>query len=390
MVSNGLSVFETARINGIFQGLQDVRNLPQNLTFSARVPDVPASDAEIEAQLIADIVMADLIADDQKAGVYQTGRFQWTHNAIPNLKIGSKLNQRMINQLAGVAAAGGAMGGGGMLSTEGGGIFKNYENFTLNNLLTGVRLRKEALLVAMSIDAYTYNRLGIRITGATWGMPADLKVTTLYGWDDAVNSTPVTDVLTLKRSAQVQRGKVYNRITMSMAAFIYMTASAEFQSKARFVLPSGTPASILPLQGTAYMRNLAQSVLEVDVLELYDTRGKVQNEDGSITAEPLLPIVKVVLSNTADDHDPLVWDFANSYVTESIVASLVPSERLGSWGGPVRGPVAYPTINEDYNPPQVDYWAVQRGWPRKHDLTSTAVLTVGSFTDPITTVPAQF
>jgi hypothetical protein len=137
------------------------------------------------------------------------------------------------------------------------------------------------------------------------------------------------------------------------------------------------------------MRTLAQSVLEVDELELYDTRGKVQNEDGSITSQPLLPITKVVLSNTADDNDPLAWDFANSYVTESIVASLVPSESLG-FGGPVRGPVAYPTINEDFNPPDVTYWGVQRGWPRKHDLTATAVLTVGSFSDPISTVPPQF
>jgi hypothetical protein len=376
-----LTVFETARINGIYQGLQDVRDLPRNLTWSARIPLVPATDAEIEAQMIADVFMADLVADDQKAGVYSTGRFQFLHNAIPNLKIGAKLSQRILNQLANIGANAGLMNDGG--------VFKNYENWTLNNILTGIRLRREALSVAMAIDAYSYDRLGIRITGASWGMPADLKVTVLYGWDDPVNATPVTDVLTVKRAAQVQRGKVYNRISMSMAAFIYMVGTAEFQSKARFILPPGTPASILPLQGTAYMRTLAQSVLEVDELELYDTRGKVQNEDGSITSQPLLPITKVVLSNTADDNDPLAWDFANSYVTESIVASLVPSESLG-FGGPVRGPVAYPTINEDFNPPDVTYWGVQRGWPRKHDLTATAVLTVGSFSDPISTVPPQF
>jgi hypothetical protein len=71
-----LTVFETARINGIYQGLQDVRDLPRNLTWSARIPLVPATDAEIEAQMIADVFMADLVADDQKAGVYSTGRFQ--------------------------------------------------------------------------------------------------------------------------------------------------------------------------------------------------------------------------------------------------------------------------------------------------------------------------
>jgi hypothetical protein len=101
----------------------------------------------------------------------------------------------------------------------------------------------------------------------------------------------------------------------------------------------------------------------------------------------LWPINKVGLSNSGDDNDPTAYDFANGITTESIVSGLVKNEMLGTIGGPTRGPIAYATAPSDLNPPQVVYWGVARGFPRKYRLQATAVLTVGTFTDTIPVGP---
>jgi hypothetical protein len=76
------------------------------------------------------------------------------------------------------------------------------------------------------------------------------------------------------------------------------------------------------------------------------------------------------------------WDWGNGVVTESIVSSLIGAPALGE--APARldlggsyGPLGYYTAQSpDMNPPGVNGWAVARGWPRKHVLESSAVLTV--------------
>jgi hypothetical protein len=92
-----------------------------------------------------------------------------------------------------------------------------------------------------------------------------------------------------------------------------------------------------------------------------------------------------VLTDSNNDNRDDVWDFANGIVTESIVADLVDSAVIGNLGGPQYGPIAYATLaNPTLNPPGLTYWGVARGFPRKHLLQSSAVLTVGTYGDLIT------
>lgn len=375
-----LQVLEAARINTIMQALQDVRELPQQLVFLNRTPTVPATDGEIIGRYIGRVQIADLIADDQRAVVYSSGKLTFETTAIPNLKVGAALTQEQLNQLYAIQARGGVQNDNG--------IFTQWERRLIDGLRLGIQQRKEALLVAMAIDGFSYDRLGIRMINVSWGMPADLKVTVGTAWDHlqpgaAGDATPVTDVLTQKRLAAVRYGITYNRLTMSTDAFIYMTGTTEFQNKARFVLPPGQPTSILPLQGTAYMKNLATSVLDVDEIELYDARYWSQAADGTLASARYLPVNKVVLSSTLSDGDAMVQDFANAVVTESLVAGLTKDGALASLGGAQYGPIAYPTVEDNLNPPQVTYWGVARGFPRKHMLQATSVLTVGTFSDLI-------
>lgn len=379
-------ILETTRINGIIQALIDIRELPGQLLFSKRVPEVPATDAEILSRYIQYFQIADIVADDQRAGVYNSGKLTYETTSIPNLKHGTKLTQEFLNQLQAIAANGGL--------TNDSGYFSDYENRIIDALLFGVRQRKEALIIAMMCDSLTYNRLGIQMSGVTWGMPADLKVTPSNAWTDATNGTPVSDILTTMRYAAVRYGDQYNRVTMSTSAFIAMTGTTEFQNRARYVLPPGLSAAILPTMNIADMKGLAMRILGVGDIQLYDWRAWTQAADGTFAAAALLPIGTVILDDSGYDGDTQVWDVANSIVTESVVSSLVSSQNgagasgmLGGFGGPSRGPVAYATANADLNPPGITYWAVARQFPRKRRLSANAVIYSGVTTDTIPVGP---
>lgn len=378
------NLLETSRINAIVQALADVRELPGQLLFSRRVPEVPATDAEILARFIQYWHIADIIADDQRAGVYNSGKLQYEVTNIPNIKHGTNLTQEFLNQLLAISA------NGGLINDNG--YFSDYENRMVDGLIFGVRQRKEALIIAMNLDSASYNRLGIQ-TNASWGMPSDLKITASPAWTSPGTATPVSDILTAKRYAAVRYGDQYNRVTMSTADFIAMTGTTEFSNRARFVLAPGLSAAVLPTMNIADMKELAMRILGVGDIVLYDYRAWQHNADGTFTAAALLPIGNVILDDASYDGDTQVWDVANSIVTESVVGSLVGNQNgsggiMGGFGGPTRGPVGYATAPADLNPPNVTYWAVQRAFPRKRRLSANAVIYTGVTSDPIPfTVP---
>lgn len=372
-----MQTLEATRVNKVMQALQDAREVPQNLRFSQRIPDVPATDAEIIGSYTGRVHIADLIADDQQAVTYSSGKMEFVTYAIPNLKSGVNINQAMLNHLETINANGGIDGDDG--------IFRNYERRTLDGLLLSVRQRKEALFVGMAIDGFSYDRLGIKMSNVSWGMPSDLKVTVATGWDTAASATPVADILAVKLTGSIRYGIEYDRVTMSTQAFRYMIATTEFQNKARMYLAPNVSFVNLPLADLDFQRRLATQVLGME-LELYDTRYWAQSDAGVLTSAPFLPITKVVLSSTSSDNDQMTWDFANTPVTEGIVARLaggLSGMIGGNLGGQRYGPVAYATVRPDLNPPSITYWGVARGFPRKHYRQATAVLTVGSFSDAI-------
>jgi hypothetical protein len=372
-------LLQAARLTRIIQSLQDVRQLPQQLAFLNRTPVVPADDSEIMARFTGFVTIADLIADDQRAVTYQNSKLSYETTNVPNIKHGSALTQAMLNQLQSMLNA-----GGGIPADMG--LFSDYENRTIDGLLLGVRQRMEALIVAMACDGLSYDRLGIKMVNVTWGMPADLKVTAAITWDTPATATPIADIWALRLRARVRYGQDYNRISMSTQAFMYMIATAEFQAKARVFLAPNVSFTNLTLSDLEAQRAIAGNILGM-TLELYDARYWQQGVDGTLSSTPYLPIVKVVLSSTQDDNDPTCSDFANGVTTESIVSGIAPTEMVGGIGGPTRGPISYATVPGDLNPPNVTYWAVARGFPRKHRLQSTAVLTVGTFSDTIAVGP---
>lgn len=366
-------LLQALRLTAIMQALQDTRELPGDLRFLARTPVVPATDGEIMARFSGYIQIADLVADDAQAVTYSTGKFTFESNAVPNLKLGVNLTQEQINQLLSLEA--------GLTATSDNSVVTDWRNRTIDGLLFGIRQRMEALIIAMQLDGFSYNRLGIIMTNVSWGMPSDLKVTAGVSWDTAGSATPVADLLALKLIAQVRYGQVFNRVTMSTTAFRYMIATTEFQNKARMYLAPNVSYANLPLADLNAQQRIAEATLGMTI-ELYDSRYWSQAPTGAWTSAPYLPAGKIILSNSGDDNSPMVMDFANGVVTESVVAELA-GGMFGSLGGAQRGPIAYATVPNDLNPPAVTLWGVARGFPRRHKLQATAVLTVGSFTDSI-------
>src|SRR5262245_1673198 len=220
----GWQPLQSLRLTRMMLALQDVRLIPQSLVFLNRTPVVPAVDGEIMARFTGYVTIADLIADDQQAVVYQTDKITYEGLAVPNLKHGRSLNQAMLNELYAVMTNG---------TTDDLGIFRDYENRTLDALLLGVRQRMEALIVAMAIDGFSYDRLGIIMSNVTWGMPSDLKVTVSVSWDTPNTATPVDDIWGVKLIGSTRYGQDFNRVTMSTQAFRYMIATTNFKTRPR-------------------------------------------------------------------------------------------------------------------------------------------------------------
>lgn len=361
---DGIQLLGAVRVNKIVRSLQDKRGIPQTLSFLARTPVVPASDGEIMARFMGQILIADLIADGQRAGVYSAGKMFLEATNAPNLKVGAALNQEQLNQMN-------AWMSEVMVEDD---LFPMSESRILDNLRLGVLQRMEALIVAAKIGGFSYDRLGIKMSNVGFGMPADLQITPSNEWTDSANATPVTDVLTAKRIGQVKYGIVYDRMVLTLSAFNAMIATTEFQNKSRTYLAPNVSFTNLNAADTEFQRNLAANVLGVKEIEIKDNRYWTENPDGSLTSAPFLPNNKVILESTMSDNDASVLDFANGVVTESIVSRVPGSKINGQLPANARGPVGYTTCED--NPPSVMYWGVGRGFPRRHYQQATACLTI--------------
>lgn len=379
----GWRFLDSARINRIVRTLADELEAVgmRNLIGLQRTPIVNADDNEIVGKFKGQFVAADVISDDQEAAVYDTvGQFEFVATEIPNLKLGSRVSQHMINRLARLRQN---ISGANDVK-----YFTDWENTLAESLVTGVRQRMNALIMAMWMDASSYDRYGIKLTNASWGTPANLKPVAGTAWNNTSAATPITQILTLaQETAPDNHGESYNRITMSSKAFRNLIATDEFKSKlaglagmefktAGIMATGGTSSTsgIQPVGDFAMYRQAFANMIGMEI-ELYDGHFYERNNNGKRAQVRYLPEDKVILSNTQDDNDSTAMDFANGIVTESIVSPLI---GHGGIGGESFGPIAYFTGNENLNPPDIVAWAVARGFPRKHRETATAVITTGT------------
>lgn len=342
--------------------------LPQNLTLLNRTPEVERTDGEIVASTTGTVFAADIIADDQEA-VVRAGE-DWTlqQSKIPNLKHGHLLTQEMLNLLDRV--------NNGTIAAGEDNILRSYVTRQYDNLIRGINVRKEAMLWQMAINSGSYDRLGIKFSGLSWGMPADLQLNVGTLWSNTA-STPISDIQNHQAAISAKYGKTYNRLTISTQDFTNLTKTDEFKARLQLYSTITLPAGALPTSDVGLMTTMVGRILNLTV-EINDFQMREQSTAGPSVYTRFLPLGYVVLSSTSDDNNPLARDIANAVVTESVVGNLPGVNVLGglSFGGPRVGPVGYATPKTDLNPPNIRLWAVQRCIPEKNDKTETAVLKV--------------
>lgn len=369
----------SVRLQRIIEAAGPILERERPLTFLDRLNLVNAADDELFGRFTSRIFAADVIADSQKAIVYEGGKVELFLTTLPNIKIGQNLSQatlNLLNRLMEVPRA-----------TEEDALF-DWETRFGETLVQGVRDRMNEMAAAMMIDAYSYDRWGVKLAGATWGMPANLKVTVSPAWSldagvtsNVANAKPLRDIQQLDLVDADNYGLgPFDRITMSSTAFHRMIETTEFQTKATAFtgLNFALAAAAFLTDDRTRMLELAGRILGKTII-LDDKTIRTQNAAGTQTTTRVLPANKVLLDRTS--NGPREWDFGNGVVTESIVSSLIGAPVLGEnprmdLGGSY-GPLGYYTAQApDMNPPGVNGWAVARGFPRKHAFECSAVLTV--------------
>lgn len=362
----------SVRLKKIVRTLASQLEMARPLIYINRTPLVNALDDEIWGRFTGQVVIADIIADSQRAVVHEAGKIELRTDVIPNIKVGQRVAQTTLNLMDRITSGYGR-------AEEEDRLF-DWEQQFAENLVFGVRQRMNAICVAMMMDSdIAYNRLGIQLGNASWGMPSNLKVTTAVPWATSATATPIDDIFAMDQVSTDNYGFIFDQVIMSSIAFRQMVSTTEFANKASLPMQAHflVPPAAISAKDRAASLNIAGSILNKEIV-LDDATYNVRANDGTKTTARYLPTNKVILARRQDAGDPNVMDFANAVVTESIVARLSQSPMIDGFGGMDHGPVGYYTPEADnLNPPGIVGWAVCRGFARKWVPESTAVLTIG-------------
>jgi hypothetical protein len=365
------------RLQRIVDGLIAKRTLQneRKLVFLARTPVTPVdNDDELTATFEGDLFAADIITDDQEAVVNDVGKFTSRETSIANIKHGLLYGQKQLNELRSYKNRGDA--GAQFVAT--------WLTRRQADLLLGIRLRQEALIVSCYRDDNIYDRYGIKVAGS-WGTPPELKYVPPAPWNDPDESTPISDLEYLIHEVGPDMDALFvddTVVTLSRKLFGHMIRSKEFQTRAK-VIPSADFVFNFNLDGALPNPNdgriikLAEAVTGMK-FEFYETKITEKRDDGGKTKKRILPHDEVLLSGPAVWNNREVLDLGNGVLTESLVAELVGNSVVGGLPNEARGPLVYaaPTTI-DLNPPGITNWGASRSFPRKFDVNATGLLKTG-------------
>ncbi len=366
----GLDVLASVNITRVAQQIVDVTTLPQPLLWLNRTAKIQAGDDEITARLKFNIYAADIITEDAQALTRDSGQVSFETNQIAKIKHGFNITESQAKTLMKIEKHQG--------SKVEEFTFAGYIARNTAALIKGIQQREEGMLIGMLLDGYTYDRLGMKVSGS-YGMPSDLKITPSTADWDSTSGTPISDMIGVKAYALRTYGEVYDRVTMSYQALQYIIETTEFKSifKALNFFFSVDSAAI-PTTDPLHYSSVVGRMIGMDI-EIYEGRFREYAADGTENSTTRFqPEEKVIFTNKADDNSSSGWDFAQGEIIESLFANFGNTNVIGGRVLEGYGPVAYTVINGNLNPPSLTVWAVDRGAPRKLRPTCSAYITAYS------------
>jgi hypothetical protein len=179
---SGFAPLATVRLTSLIQQIESVNDAAPRL-WTSRIPRVNRADEDILAKLTGSVIAADIISDDSKAVIRSFGSFEYSTNEVISYKHGAMFSATKLRELRRIERNLATVGERGM--------FEDFIAYTQQNLLDGIRDRIELILCQMLIDDGDYDRLGIKMSNISWGMPAAMKSTPGVPWSTAATATPV-------------------------------------------------------------------------------------------------------------------------------------------------------------------------------------------------------
>jgi hypothetical protein len=327
-----------------------------------RVPLMPADDEEITAIWTANRYAADIIAPNQAARTVSAGSMQFNVAEIPNVKMGTRLNQSDINRMERLQLRQRA----GLAGADA--VYLFWDSI-VRERREGVLDALNQLACAMLIGSLNYNRLGIQIS-TNFLMPADLKVLVPTPWANT-SATPITDIQNFANTSENTYGWRPDRVTLSQLDFQHMLATDQVKqlSQAYIGIPATTAVNV---GDWVSMRNYVGQMLGM-ALEVDNHVTRRENTDGTPVSIRDLPEGTVLLTRKADDGDDMMFDIANAVLTEAAVAKMAGMDV--QLGGQDRGPAVFATAPHELNPPEITVWGCARAFPRRKNLACSGVLT---------------
>lgn len=356
------------RIQAIIDEISDVRQQPESLLWVNRIPSVSAMDDEILGRYTNRTLIADLVGEDQVATVRAPQAIRLTQTKIPKLKHGEKITEKQLGIMRRIES--------NIATARETSIFDDYIANSLMLLKNGVLHRMEMIHNAMLMDSFSYNKLGLIISGTGWGMPSDLKVTISTAWSTSASATPVADILAVRRVGREKYGIDLNRVTLTTTDFLEMIATAEFRDVASALRGWNltSTGNTLPQNAIDLQLMVAQQVLGGMIIEINDRQYWDESTYGVQTASNFQTVGKIILTSTAGDDNRSYWDWANGELMEAVVDSMFGTAAAMEDG--LEGPLAYMTVGDaNLNPPGPILWGAGRGFTRKHKEAASAVLT---------------
>lgn len=375
----GIDILDATNFVRITSGIIDVRANARDRhnRWRRRVPRVDTTRGELLLRADNRILMADMIWYDSEARIVEEGRLMPYGGDVPKFKLGRGYTEEQLELWDRISAR--------AAGRDDTGTFANWTGQAAERNLIGIEAMQNFICLAMMLDrGLTYDGPGIKINALNFGTPSYLKTTSATPWQaNPSTADPLAEISSIRVQAEETNGVRFDRLEMSSAAFRVMIACTKYQVQAQATLPpqiTNFAAQLNPLD-LENMRQIASRVLGLNIV-LVNDRYDWQGTNGAVVQSPYLPDRYIMLSNSADDGDRGAWDFGVVVVPETRLLRQFPgSVPGGSAIAGRRGPVSFATLpNPELNPPGLNIWGVDAGFPRKHRVTSCASIDIGPVT----------